>query len=466
MSGKESPNQTVRPFAGLTRYSEEPHLPAEAFGHSSSMRWWAEERGSDDVDGIPIPDTSMNSLIDTLPSATTAEVAWKHPMTGEWIQTEKHNAVVEPSRVDKVSTINDPERGLLTFSTTDEAEAYLREQPAERLADLAQRFGTDDDATASTIASAMTVGDEALFYIPTDSYAIINPADFLRPMAEVLRDADLGDDVFGEARLYRAGGKVSMDVFFDGKHVDWPGQEPDRKPIVLGLQVDWDHFGGTSVHIQGTGMDWECVNSFRAITEKVTVKHSGDPNERVDWHRKFEQVLEEIDLKADQLAQVIQEASELELDLSEFPPDFGAEYERMDDVRNATLAALYDYAGLPQYLAKHAANNCVAEAADPYNPTWWEVHRGATYAISHHANSDTHSGSNIEAQNRIANDMMMNPAAVQENVVRRWEEGREDETLEDEGAGRAAILKATGDLADKKAEYEERQEVIARLTAD
>lgn len=460
MSDDKASDDTVRPFVGLTRYSDsDDAIPTDAFGHGSSMRWWASERGRESGEGIDLPDRSLSTLIDTLPRAATTEAAWKHPLTGDWVETTKHNAVVDPERVEKFGRL--PEQ--FQFSTREQAEDGLTDADSDVLwaaYNAATGGPTDEDfdPSLSDVLDVLPTGDGSIWNIPTGDYTIINPSDFLRPLAEVVRDEGLGDDVFGEARLFRAGGKVSMDVFFDGKHVQHPEMDEDRKPIALGLQVDWDHFGGTSIHAQGMGMDWECVNAIRAITEKQTVKHAGRVDERVDWHEVWRNLLEQIDLKADQLAQIIAEAEEQILDLSELPDDFARDYD-------SQLEALFAYAGLPNYLARHAANNVRSEAEDPFNPSWWDIHRGATYAISHHSRSDTHSASNIEAQNRIANDMLINPGQVEENVVVAYEEDREDETLEDEAGGRAAIVKATGDLAEKKSEYEERQEAIERLAA-
>jgi len=47
--------------------------------------------------------------------------------------------------------------------------------------------------------------------------------------------------------------------------------------------------------------------------------------ERVEWVELFEDLLEELDLKTDQLSRVIHEASEERLDLSELPDGFAAD---------------------------------------------------------------------------------------------------------------------------------------------
>jgi len=429
--------ETVRPFCGLTRYSN-AEIPDSVFESSSSMHWWAREGNysdgwSPDEDAeITVPEMGLNSVIDTLPRAMETSIRWEHPVTGEMVSTTKHNAIIDPERAEQV---------FGHYATRDEAEA-----------DGALEDVEDPDS--------LTYGDDALYFVPTDDYSIVNPATFLRPLVEVLNEAGLADAVFGEARLYRAGGKGSMDVYLDGKHVEAPDLDEDRKPIVVGLQLDWDHFGGTSVSVQGVGMDWECCNSMRGITEKESVRHTGKVEDRIDWHDLYGELLEALDLKVDQLSQLIEEADNSHLLFRELPDDFGADYDSI-------IEAFFAYAGLPSgadgYLARRAAENLRAEAENPYEPTWWELHRAATYAISHYSRADVHSGSAIDQQNQIANEMLYNPAMVEENVVRAYRADREEESLSDEGAGVAAIETATGGLADKKAEYEERQDAIARL---
>jgi hypothetical protein len=374
--------------------------------------------GDDEPQVEDLPERGLNTLIDQLPRATTVPAGWKHPLTDEWIETGKHNAVVEPSLVEEVDT--DAETGV-------------------------------DPEEVDGIS-----GDEALFNIPTDDYTIINPSDFLRPLADVIQREGLADSVFGEARVTRGGGRVSMDVYFDGKHVEAPSLDEDRKPIVVGLQLDYDFFGGTALTVRGMGMDWECVNSLRQITEAKTIKHTGDVDERVEWEAIYEELLEELDLKTDQLSQMIHEASQERLDLSEFPPEFSDEYD-------SVLEALYAYSGLPDYLAEVAADNCRAEAEDPFEPDWWTIHRGATYAISHEARGEIGAGSAIDRYNRIANDMLANPAGMADAVEDAFEESRDDEILAEEGGGTASIEGAFESVKEKRDRYEEREERIYEL---
>jgi len=411
------------PFAGLTRYNE-GDLPERVLDHGSSVRWWASETfGTDEPIERDLPDEGLSTMIDSLPRAAEATAGWKHPVTGDWIETGKHNAIIEPSVAEQI-----------------EGRTGTKEQ--------VEGFGGDPDETV--------YGDRALFNIPTDDYSIINPATFLRPLTEVLRDEGLDDAVFGEFRVSRGGGRVSADVFFDGKHVEAPGMDEDRKPIVVGLQLDWDFFGGTALRMRGMGMDWECVNSIRQITEGKTIKHAGDVNERVEWVEMYEDLLEELDLKTDQLSRVIHEASEETLDLSDFPDGFADDYD-------SVLEAFYAYSGLPDYLAEVAADNARANAEDPFEPDWWTLHRGATYAISHEARGEVGTGAAIDQYNRRANDLLMNPAGVADDVEAAYEEAHEETTLAEEGGGQVTMDTAFESVRDKRDRYEEREEEIHSL---
>lgn len=418
--GADDENESVLPFAGVTRF-DTGGVPPEVMDYGSSMRWWAVEHGADEDKPIgagDLPDNGLHTLIDRLPRATTADVAWRHPVTGDWMETDKHNAVIEPSRAESIA------------------------------------YGEDEAANEADFP-----GDNALFYVPTDDYEIINPSQFLRPLAEVLQEEDLGDKCFGEFRLHRDGGRVSADVFFDGKHVEAPNLSDDRKPIVVGMQLDWDFFGDTALRMQGIGLDYDCVNAIRNLTDTEIVKHTGDVENRVDWKQKFRSLLEEIDLKTDQLSQMIHQASQQSLDVSELPDGMIDEYDSI-------LEAVYAYAGLPNYIASVAAQNCRSEAADPFEPTWWELHRGATYAITHDGRGEVGTSGAINQYNRIANDMLANPANVADTVEQRYEREREDEELAEEGGGMADISQAFESVKDRREQYNKRQAEIQELIAE
>lgn len=436
----------TRPYAGLTPHDAptEETLPEDVWGYGDHQRWWAPGRDEDDPE---LPSRSFSEQIDRLPKAMEVPVDWRHPLTGERIPTTRFNAVVDPEVAERVRFGN-PDDALQAFNDEDGT------------ADLAEFLGVADrvDENADVddvLAVAGPYGDDALHFIPTSKYKIINPADFLRPLAAAINDQDLADEVFGEFRVFGTGGKVSGDVFFRGMNVEYEGAS-EGLPIVLGLQIDWDHNGGTSVQAQGMGMDGNCTNYLRGFTDEMLVKHAGDVDARVDWREKWDMMLETLGLKSDQLAMMIREAQARTVDLRELPADFAEDYDSI-------LHAFYAHLGLPKTtIAKHAAQNARAEAEDPFEPDWWTLHSGATYAITNFTQADVAAGSAIDQHNRLANDMLFNPGRAYEEVIDGYEAVRaEGEAGEVEGV---AQVRALGqDLMDAREQFNEREETIMRL---
>jgi len=472
----------VYPFCGLTRFDEDVSamtLPEGVWTDTSSMKYWAQnetpahsfedEAGVDrDLDPSVLPERGLSTMISELPRAAEADLAWVHPRTGEVYETLKHNAVINPDRAEQVEWGfgNHAEAAAELFDVDEGAVAEaIRSRMASSVDDPIEK-GLSDHLSAESVEEVMetVTGDDALYHAPTNSYTIINPAAFLRPLCDVLEERDLGDKAFGEVRLSRGGGRASLDIFVDGNHVEAPSFGDDRPPVVTGLNVEWDFYGDWSLRACGTGIDWNCTNAIRRLTDREVIKHSGDVDDRIDWHEMWETLLDGVEEKTDQLAQIIQMASETRLDFGELPDDIEDHIpDRVTDAR--PWAALYYYAGLPAYLAEHAGRALRTDAEDPYGPTWWEIHSGATYAITHHTNAEPDSGGAIQDQQRTANDLLTNPPGMEEEIVRNYEarrDAQESDTAE-EGVGTAQIRSAFENTREKKEEYERRQEEIGQL---
>ena len=224
--------------------------------------WYRQRHGSEDA-------VSFAEAIRDLPQAVETTVAYQNPYTDEWVETERFNALVEPSRA--------------------------REQAAEGEAET-----------------------DSLFHIPTDSYAIINPVDIYRPLEEVLCEetvdrTPLGDVMFGEVRRYRGGGEVHMDIMFDGLEVRLPGRSD---PITMGVTSGYDFFGEHAVYVEGFAQDGYCSNTMRSLTDKEVIKHVGDVRNFRTW---WEEVLAQVELVADDLFEFIRDAQDIDLDFSDLP---------------------------------------------------------------------------------------------------------------------------------------------------
>jgi len=252
--------------------------------------WYRQRHGGKDT-------VSFAEAIRDLPQAVESTVAYKNPYTDEWVETERFNALVEPSR----------------------AREQAREEDAET---------------------------DSLFHIPTDSYSIINPVDVYGPLEEVLREetidgTPLGDVMFGEIRRYRGGGEVHMDIMFDGLEVRLPGRSD---PITMGVTSGYDFFGEHAVYVEGFAQDGYCSNTMRSLTDKEVIKHVGDVRNFRTW---WEEILAQVELVADDLFEFIRDAQDIELDFSDLPftvtefysllgfPDYLAERAASDAEANA-----------------------------------------------------------------------------------------------------------------------------------
>lgn len=224
--------------------------------------WYRQKKSVDEP-------ASFAEVVRDLPQAVETTVAYQNPYTGEWVETERFNALVEPTRA--------------------------RDQATEGESET-----------------------DPLFHVPTDSYSIINPVDVYQPLEDVLREetidgTPLGDVMFGEIRRYRGGGEVHMDVMFDGLEVRLPGRS---EPITMGVTSGYDFFGDHAVYVEGFAQDGYCSNTMRSLTDKEVIKHVGDVRDFRTW---WEDILAQVELVADDLFEFIRDAQDIDLDFSELP---------------------------------------------------------------------------------------------------------------------------------------------------
>jgi len=321
--------------------------------------WYAAQHGGDEV-------VSFAEAIRNLPRTVASAVAFQNPYSGEWVETERFSAIVDP----------------------------------ERLA-----------------AHARGVDVDPLFHVPTDSYAIINPHDVYTPLETVVADETidgrpLGDVIFGAIRQYRGGGKVHMDVLFDGLSVTLPGR---AEPVAVGFSSGYDFFGGHAVYVEGFAQDSYCANSMRALTDRRTVKHVGDVQSFETW---WEQLLGQLQIVADDLAAFITDAREITLDLREVPFDVERFYVLLD---------------FPDYLAERAASDARAEAGDPFELDMWTLHSGATHALTHFYSGKE--GAALDRYVRVANDILFNPAGTLDRLTRTYRQQVSEATTSDGQTG-------------------------------
>jgi hypothetical protein len=353
--------------------------------------WYARRKSDPD----PV---SFAEAIRALPRAVETEVAYTNPYSDEWIPTDRFTALVDPNR--------------------------LRTQAAEE---------TDTDP---------------LFYIPTDSYSIINPTDVYGPLEDVLGEEtldgqSLGDIVFGEIRQYRGGGEVHMDLLFDGLSVDLPEQ---GDPITMGVTSGYDFFGGHAVYVEGFARDTSCANSIRQLTDRETIKHVGDVGDFQSW---WEGILDQLGLVAEDLLAFIDDASDITVDFTDVP---------------FTVEECYELLGFPTYLADRAASDARSEAADPFEIDMWTLHSGATYALTHFFQGKE--GTSLDRYVRTANDILFNPEATIETVEQTYEREAVADTDQDGQTGLesqvalAQIERVGQDVREKATQFEEREATL------
>ncbi|MFC7074594.1 hypothetical protein ACFQJ7_11385 [Halovenus rubra] len=274
---KDPESSTV--FAGVDGRTD-TELPA----------WYRQKKSVDEPE-------SFAEAVRDLPQAVETTVAYRNPYTDEWVETERFNALVEPSRARDQAKDDEPET-------------------------------------------------DPLFHVPTDSYSIINPVDVYQPLEDVLREETidgrpLGDVMFGEIRRYRGGGEVHLDVMFDGLKVRLPGRS---EPITMGVTSGYDFFGDHAVYVDGFAQDGYCSNTMRSLTDKEVIKHVGDVRNFRSW---WEEILAQVELVADDLFEFIRDAQDIDLDFSNLPfavtefysllgfPDYLAERAAEDAEANA-----------------------------------------------------------------------------------------------------------------------------------
>jgi hypothetical protein len=292
---------------------------------------------------------------------------------------------------------------------------------------------------------------DALWHFPTSDYSIVNPGLAYSSVEAVVGSEGIGDTMFGEIREYKGGGEVHMDILFDAYQIN---RGEDDSPILLGVRSGYDYFGDTTLYFEGYAQDTACSNSIRAVTDKEVIRHTGsDISERIN--EVVEDVFSSLGLMTDRLAELIEMANDIEVDLLEM--EFAEPMEHDDNLR-----ALYELLDFPSYLASEAAAHARQRADDSFEPSMTALWDGATYALTHH-----YRGGEDTARSRqlidAANDFIYNPSLVmdraEQSYTERLGEAEEDEALEGVGAS-AVIADFTQSVQEQKDEFESRNEEL------
>jgi len=386
------------------------------------------------VDPDDLPETSLATAIRNLEQAEQGGLAWKVPdNVASKMDMGRINELLpdgsEATRAGSGSVFVETDRFQSVYSP-DKLRSWLK---------------ADDDTDEV---------DDALWHVPTQTYSIVNPLTAYEPLEEAIRDEGYGDEVFGEIRQYKGGGEVHMDILFDAFQIeDYSDDDSGRDPIVLGVRTGYDFFGDTALYFEGFAQDRRCSNSIRSITEKKTIRHVGD----VDLEDEVHDVLEEMELMTNRLAELIELAEDIEVDTLEM--DFAEPFDHNDDIR-----AFYELAGFPSYLAQDAASHARQRADNVFTPDMTAMWDGATYALSHSYQGGENTST---AQEYIdaANDMVMNPSQVIGQVnrehTRRVHQQSDESVGASEGSSASAVIEEfEQSVRDKADEFESRNEEL------
>jgi hypothetical protein len=417
MRRSNSPDETVT-FAGLTS-----HNNAE-MGDSAA--------GIAGMDPDDPPDTSLATAIRDLEQAEQGDLAWKLP---DKVAANINEVAVNNRSPDGVTLVRAGDSTVYV-----ETDRFQSVYSPDKMRDWLNPDSDDGN-------------EDALWHVPTKTYSIVNPLTAYEPLEEAIRDEGYGDDVFGELRQYKGGGEVHMDVLFDAFQIEYTDDDSGRDPIVLGLRTGYDFFGDTALYFEGFAQDTRCDNSIRSITEKKTIRHVGD----VDLEDEVTDVLEEMELMTNRLAELIELAEDIEVDVLEM--DFASAFDHDDDIR-----AFYELVGFPSYLAREAATHARQRADNVFMPDMTAMWDGATYALTHHYQGGENTST---AQDYIdaANDMVMNPSQtlgrVNREHTRRLQSRSEEsgDALEGQTAS-AEIQEFTDSVQEKADEFESRNEEL------
>ena len=449
-----TPDDTVQ-FAGLTTHNNvklsDKAAEAVSADHSTDRQIYPDD----------MPETSLATALRDLERAESTGNAWQVP---ENVASNIDVAAINDDTPDGIS-LHETHDGRV-FVSTDRRQSVVS---PDKLTKWVQGDYRRDDNNQFF---------DPLWHVPSNDYTVVPPLDFYEPLEQSLRDEDLGDAVFGEIRKYKGGGEVHMELLFDCFKIDNPdamGREQNDGDvaadggvgghILLGIRTGYDFFGGTAMYAEGFAQDTWCSNSIRSITDEKTRRHVGDTSEVRDW---WDDILAEMELMTDRLAGLIEQANQIELDYlsMEFSEVMG---------HNDDLMAFYESAGFPTYLAREASSHARSRADNQFLPTMWEVHSGATYAITHHYRGGENT-SRLNELVQVGNDMLMNPAQAvtvaesnaEERAERKrraaaGEDGEGGEGELDELAFSTSVEKFRQSISDQKDEFESKQDELQSM---
>ena len=247
---------------------------------------------------------------------------------------------------------------------------------------------------------------DAVWYIPTTKYTLVEHHDALEPLKEAIGRVG-GNTVFGTLRTRRHGGEVHMDVFFEGTDVGGTGDDE----ITLGISTGNDYMQNVSMYVDivaflsPSGTDGGRV--MRYLVDRESRKHTGTAREDVVTF--YENGVRRLDEATGKIREVVSRAMHHEVPVSEMP---------------VSMPSFYQHLGLPDRapseVATPAGNRARAITPTEMEPTAWHLYKSAMWAMER--NYEARDTTAFKRHMNTVNTLLFNPSLAEKRVLASVEE--------------------------------------------
>ncbi|QPL12264.1 hypothetical protein HrrHc1_215 [Halorubrum phage Hardycor1] len=294
------------------------------------------------------------------------------------------NSVEFPHLAEVLGTLTD-EYGA---TTTD---AYYYDDERDEYVEIPERAAVVNPAWTGDGLSNTPRGSAA-WTTASDSYEPINAKDAYGPLVDVAHDEGY-EDVFGAVETYRVGGEVVVEVLFDDLRFEDPESGTEW---VLGFETGYDHYRRSSVWATLLAYDTSTGASLRGLSERYTRSHRGEnaSDEISEWFRGMIGRVERLD---ETLAQVVAEAREYEVPMSELP---------------VTVAEFYEAQGFPASYASAAADRL----RNHRTPSAFDLYLAIAETVTTEFEGKT-GGDALRRHAGRANDLLFSPPSAEREAL-------------------------------------------------
>lgn len=285
-----------------------------------------------------------------------------------------------------------------------------------------------------------------VWHIATDEYSPVSPMDKYGPGLAALRaNGDDTEQVFGEARLYRNGGEIHLDMWLPEITVDLAGDE-----YIIGIQSGYDYFGGTALYATIVAAKRSTGTLMRGVTDERRRSHRGSAQQDVAaW---WQVMLEQAEAATDGLRQVVAEAQAYEVDFTELPI-----------TSEQYLLALFD--GTASYA--EAADERLAGGKTPDSCSAWALYHAMAQTLTEDFDGKDGSAA-LRKYLRGANEQLFSPPAAERTVaewLENWDDLEGQQDLEGEEI-QAKLRDHRLGLDSAVKQYENTKETLKRMLQD